>query len=701
MKKLSSKLKRDNRGLSLVELLCAVAILSVISIAIGSAMSVSADSYRQGTREAALQQEAQFAANTIGNLIISANDEVTYSGNVLTVKNKDGAVETEYKIWLDSGELKYSKKQSGGSIQEGLVASGVDTFFVNTDDISSKISRNAYVEVVMKRDGKKISATYDITSRNDPSSNTAAEVTASAVIDAPSEVTMEPGETLAFDVSVTAYGGASSNYSASAVGASDTRDTKAMRNGDQVEIIVSRAEKGGDFGVLIQTTDGLASKTVTVHVRRVKKIEVSLSSTPLYGTALKSGAVYEATATVTDVTYPAKVLAGKSNDTNWVDPYGATWSFSLDSSYIKVLSMVEDGPTPAVRFQLLQDINPGTTCSVTATAKHPEGTVGGVRSNKTGTHYGEVTDTVTDPDGHVSDTKSLQQRTMWMDSDFLRGHDFDGLKYDSSFFSGKTPAGDQYIFRMAYCEATLNAAGTEAASYIGSWSAWISTGEGDNSNGGGTIWIRPSMTSLALNPAKAYAIRVCILKGSSYSNISYPSNWNNCAPEDAVGKENVFEFVIPAVSINVYDNASYKDGNGNNFPMGDKWALSDAPVFYAGDNYSIPIISTAAHMDKLVNGEIVFRCYQKTDGDETNLSTGWTWKKDFSIGYEGEYTGRIDNVKIGDQNDKNNGVHSDGLYKFVVEFKDGGYWKNSTPGQTVDYDHTDDRGVYYFRVKFR
>ena len=62
--------KHDNRGLTLVELLCSIAILSVLAVAVGSVLVVSAKNYQRGTSEINLQQEAQLTANQIAELII-------------------------------------------------------------------------------------------------------------------------------------------------------------------------------------------------------------------------------------------------------------------------------------------------------------------------------------------------------------------------------------------------------------------------------------------------------------------------------------------------------------------------------------------------------------------------------------------------------------------------------------------------------
>lgn len=66
-------LNRDQKGFSLVELLCAVAILSIVILGVGASMVVSARSYSRGSTELDLQQQAQITATLLSNLIIDAD----------------------------------------------------------------------------------------------------------------------------------------------------------------------------------------------------------------------------------------------------------------------------------------------------------------------------------------------------------------------------------------------------------------------------------------------------------------------------------------------------------------------------------------------------------------------------------------------------------------------------------------------------
>ena len=73
--KIWSKLRRnnDNRGMSLVEILCAVAIFSVVAATVSGIVIVSSRLYNKGVTQTSLQQEAQYIANQVGYIIKGAN----------------------------------------------------------------------------------------------------------------------------------------------------------------------------------------------------------------------------------------------------------------------------------------------------------------------------------------------------------------------------------------------------------------------------------------------------------------------------------------------------------------------------------------------------------------------------------------------------------------------------------------------------
>lgn len=73
------KIIKDNRGLSLVELLIALVIGSILVAGIGSIMIVSSRSFSSTSAEAAMQSSAQIVMDHIQDVVVDANQKVIYS----------------------------------------------------------------------------------------------------------------------------------------------------------------------------------------------------------------------------------------------------------------------------------------------------------------------------------------------------------------------------------------------------------------------------------------------------------------------------------------------------------------------------------------------------------------------------------------------------------------------------------------------
>lgn len=72
-------MKKDNRGISLVELIVTMAIAVIVGGAILGFIMTSSNQYRNANAEVNLQYEAQLAMNQIGDLLMNATNGVTYT----------------------------------------------------------------------------------------------------------------------------------------------------------------------------------------------------------------------------------------------------------------------------------------------------------------------------------------------------------------------------------------------------------------------------------------------------------------------------------------------------------------------------------------------------------------------------------------------------------------------------------------------
>ncbi len=146
---LSKNFKTKNKGFTIVELVCAVAILAIVGLSVFGFISISTSSYKTTANEVNLQYEAQQVANQIKELIIDSNRAVCAyeSGKKFLVLNEKEITESgvktyEYpavKIWLDT---------------DGILYYAVTTF--SHDDLKELYTDSGRKEVDMKTLGERM-----------------------------------------------------------------------------------------------------------------------------------------------------------------------------------------------------------------------------------------------------------------------------------------------------------------------------------------------------------------------------------------------------------------------------------------------------------------------------------------------------------------------------------------------------------------
>lgn len=73
-------MRRNQKGFTLVELIIAVAIMSIVTLAVCGFIIVGSRSYASANTDIMLQQEAQLALNQISDVIIDTTDSINYGG---------------------------------------------------------------------------------------------------------------------------------------------------------------------------------------------------------------------------------------------------------------------------------------------------------------------------------------------------------------------------------------------------------------------------------------------------------------------------------------------------------------------------------------------------------------------------------------------------------------------------------------------
>ena len=421
------KLRKDKKGLSLVELVCAVAILSIITMTIGGAMIFATNSYRQGTVDTALQQEAQFTANAIESLLIDATDTVEFSGGVLTIKNTDFT----YLITYDATEktLRFTQHVTGDATNKiadnELLAEHVVKFVVDASNFAT--ARNVILEIGLENGDSVFTTNYNITSRNDASAGDAPEVVADILCE--DIIVLEPLQE--YDLAVSVVGTADTGFGVSLDGP-ESADTTATVVPGAVRIKLGAMEDGGDdgqFRILISTSvvDSAGNpftKWVTVKVRRVKQVDFSTVEV-VSGTALTAGATYRVTATAGGTNLEEVVGASFDSDIHsYINPDTIRWSFRMTdgsdwNEWLQVGAIGTEEKT--IEFTLKKDIEIGKGIEVTATALHPSGVLrGGQYTNKAARAAAAET-----MYGSVKNSFKIEKANDLGDHTFLRGDDFD------------------------------------------------------------------------------------------------------------------------------------------------------------------------------------------------------------------------------------------------------------------------------------
>lgn len=299
--------RKNNRGMTFVEVICAVAIFALVSTTIGGIIVFSARTYQKGISETSVQQEAQFAANNIGNIVKDAcsvlygesNHQFIQNGEDL-VMNDDGTAkmqsvgQTELSI-ITNKEMQYSIKYveaaktllyqeidrknpvAAGSVQ--LMAQNVSAFKADTTDF--KKTRTIKLEITVEDEGtgRSIPMEYTMTSRNEVAADMTFKSTSNepVIIFLESDVILVPGETYSIPIVVV---GKLSQGLENGSGTSNV-DVGTITT-EYVEITVPRDTTAQEGYVQIQTKDkkedGMTPKAVNgtnIKIRRVREIKVT------------------------------------------------------------------------------------------------------------------------------------------------------------------------------------------------------------------------------------------------------------------------------------------------------------------------------------------------------------------------------------------------------------------------------------------
>ncbi len=370
------KFHRNNKGSSLVEVLCVVAIMSIVGTSVCGMMVAGGNGYQRGMKEAELQEKSQLVINQINDLLIDSVSNVTFASNELTLT---GPTKTYY-IKLDGTDLKYSVDS-----ETEILADHVTAFYADTSEFLSNGSVRVSLTLESPDASRTYTASFTITSRNSMISSSSGLNSAVLVVE--NEFVAEPGQTIALGAHTVGVP-CNINYTISSTVASGTHmDTSG-------NLIVDKTETNSAISIVVKATDPTNgtvydTKTVTVLVRRVNTL--SLNAT-LSGTNQMNGAQYLIKAGYGGTNLDR--IYGLSSDNDYVSPYEVNWTATMKingsnvnvTPYLDVVTQSGSGAGGATYYciKLKQNMPDNSEITITAEAKHPLGT------NKTGTNYGSV-----------------------------------------------------------------------------------------------------------------------------------------------------------------------------------------------------------------------------------------------------------------------------------------------------------------------
>lgn len=706
MTKWIKKFSQNQKGFSLVELLCAVAILSIVITSVGTSMVVSARSYQRGNTELDLQQKAQITANLLTNLIIDSDEVIsppadgTHSSE-LKISKIEGGVPVEYQISLSGTSLSYTTGSDSGILAEDISSFSIWRVSDNNFDFNLEVTGNG---------GRTFASDYHVTRRNGVSAGGSATTGISKSIWAESDLTLEPNQVYE-DLNVQIIGASTAGYTIENLSGNTDPNTKVEpKDANTIKITVGRDEYGdagvgGAFSFQIKSNDAeVAPFNVNVHVRRVTGISVGGSKTE--GSRAKANSVYQVAAQTTGPNLPR--VSGAWYDLDYVPTHPVTWELQGEGlpnpvgNYARIESSSEDASVPFCKVRLLQDIPQGGAVKVVTVAKHPEGMVGADRTNKTGLPYGTVQGeyvikNATDINRgesadyrpftfNVGDLGQLRDTVKNLYWDKIRndppGTTTANAKYNEikSWYDSLPPWGDAWnnlglYFNNVQSYVEYRFVLDEEKADASKWSPWIPVQE----YSGGTPIFRPDET-IYFKPDKDYILqtRVALVEIGDPSTVYWPLE---DTPQDQYTKE----YFVSKIQILLQCDALGipRDSEGDNTVR----SISQGTMF---DVMVSDVVGYNGNNFQWVLRTIV----QKKDG-------AGNWVEADQSEYDALGGNRSPGTAGGGTVFNNARWHRTGEYRILFYLKDVPYKEYGGTQTTVDcplYDEATGRGIIYLNV---
>ncbi len=407
MKRWLRRMQKNHKGFTLIELICTIAIFSIVVTGVGSAMVISARNYQHGNAELDLQQQAQITANLLTNLIIDSNPDsivVESEGTVLKVTKES----TIYTISQSGNRLIYSIDPDPDPNPEGnVLAEHVAT----TDGfkVINVSGGNVDFRLAFETGDNRFASDYHVTPRNGMSDG-GTEMSGAVSLYVENRLILEPGQT--YDLNVNVSGTAEQGFmlgdtitGITALAGTEDEKTKinAVESSRCVRLEIGLNERGPIHFEVVSRADPSVKMPVDVLIRRVENISVNGFMTG--GAVNMAGAKYKVIGPISGTNLDKE--NGAWYDVDYKDPYKVGWKIeysnaedpsSIWSDYFDI-NYGMDGKIPYAIVTSKRDMTPSCRLRIICTALHPEGKhpVGmapfleeGFSTNKTDKKYSTV-----------------------------------------------------------------------------------------------------------------------------------------------------------------------------------------------------------------------------------------------------------------------------------------------------------------------
>lgn len=363
----------NDKGLTLLEMIISVAILSIVLVTVTSFMVTGMKMFRSSNDEIGLQQDVQLALNNVENRIIDAKMGIRCDDDgtqmILTVYNdKAGTEAKEYIVWNRNDKKIYYDTSAANvtlttfSTNE-VLASNVTNFQIVMKDgniaatatpnpsvtaaltpsVTAQPTKNASpknpkveIAIEVEEDGRKHVSQKVVTFRNNiamgasdtiyTGSGNGLDSKAEGVKITPQDVYLVPGESYQFHARVTGTGYPSQvvTWSVNSTGVSVdstglVKVDAATAAGGTVQVIATAPEN----------SDGVVpAGSANIHISKINGISVTTDAEKVYaGSMLKVNATVSGAELNDDM---SKVTFSVKENPSWVHLYSNSGVFGLD-----------------------------------------------------------------------------------------------------------------------------------------------------------------------------------------------------------------------------------------------------------------------------------------------------------------------------------------------------------------------------------